>query len=226
MALGLGRMFGFHFPENFNFPYMARSIRDFWRRWHISLSSWFRDYVYVPLGGNRKGSARTYLNLMLVFFMTGLWHGASWNFVIWGFIHGFFLIMERLFLGRWLERMPGLNLIYTLFVVLNAWVFFNATDLSYAMGYLRMMYGLTPAGEVVKNVNYYANTEIWVVTIIGVLGAGGFFDKLQRWSGPLFGTKIRLLLDGCKYATLVLVLYVCTVYLLSNSYNPFIYYRF
>jgi alginate O-acetyltransferase complex protein AlgI len=136
MALGLGRIFGFHFPENFNFPYLAKSIKDFWRRWHISLSTWFRDYVYVPLGGNRKGAARTYLNLMLVFFLTGLWHGASWNFVIWGFLHGFFLILERLFLGNWLERLPGLNRIYTLFVVVNAWVFFNAKDLHYAMSYI------------------------------------------------------------------------------------------
>jgi alginate O-acetyltransferase complex protein AlgI len=165
MALGLGRMFGFHFPENFNFPYISRSIKEFWRRWHISLSTWFRDYVYVPLGGNRKGPLRTYLNLLIVFFLTGLWHGASWNFVIWGFLHGFFLILERLFLGKWLERLPGLNLVYTLFVVVNAWVFFNAKDLDYALDYLRMMYHLTPPGIVTKNYLFYLNPEFRILTL-------------------------------------------------------------
>ncbi|HEV7229966.1 MAG TPA: MBOAT family O-acyltransferase, partial [Bacteroidia bacterium] len=179
MALGLGRMFGFHFPENFNFPYLARSIKEFWRRWHISLSTWFRDYVYVPLGGNRKGAARTYMNLMLVFFLTGLWHGASWNFVIWGFLHGFFLILERLFLGKWLERLPGLNLCYTLFVVLNAWVFFNAKDLHYALNYIRMMYHAIPPGIVTKNYLFYLNPEFRILSVIALLGAAGIFEKIK-----------------------------------------------
>jgi alginate O-acetyltransferase complex protein AlgI len=226
MALGLGRMFGFHFPENFNFPYIATSIREFWRRWHISLSTWFRDYVYVPLGGNRKGTARTYLNLMLIFFLTGLWHGANWNFVIWGFIHGFFLVTERLFLGRLLDRLPGLKLIYTLFIVLNAWVFFNATDLSYALDYLRRMYGMLPPGNVTKDISFYTNAEILFVSILGILGAGGFFSWLQRRTPQWSGVKLRLMFQGFRYAALLVMLYVCTVYLLCNSYNPFIYFRF
>jgi len=226
MALGLGRMFGFHFPENFNFPYVAKSIREFWRRWHISLSTWFRDYVYVPLGGNRKGRARTYLNLMIIFFLTGLWHGASWNFVIWGFIHGFFLVTERLFLGKWLERLPGLNLCYTLFVVLNAWVFFNSADLTYAINYLKVMYGWTHFGTVTKGVSYYVNPEIWFVSITGILGAGGFFNWLKPIIHQFTGLRVEVLFRGLKYLAMIVLLFVCTVYLLSNSYNPFIYFRF
>jgi alginate O-acetyltransferase complex protein AlgI len=226
MALGLGKMFGFHFPENFNFPYLASSIKEFWRRWHISLSTWFRDYVYVPLGGNRKGPVRTYLNLMLVFFLTGLWHGASWNFVIWGFIHGFFLIVERLFLGKWLERLPILNQFYTLFVVINAWVFFNASDLSYATGYLRVMYGSLPAGQVSKEFLYYFNPELRIVAAFGLLGAAGVFERIGRLAIFRNRTVPSLFMSGLKYAGLLLILFICSVYLLCNSFNPFIYFRF
>jgi alginate O-acetyltransferase complex protein AlgI len=226
MALGLGRMFGFHFPENFNFPYLAKSIKEFWRRWHISLSTWFRDYLYVPLGGNRKGAARTYLNLLLVFFLTGLWHGASWNFVIWGFIHGFFLILERLFLGKWLERIPGVNLIYTLFVVVNAWVFFNAKDLSYAWGYLKTMYGAAPSGLVLKDYTAYINQEFRFVTIISVLASFGLFSWISSRKLISINSPLSAALNTVHYLGLLLVLMICSVYLLSNSYNPFIYYRF
>ena len=141
MAIGLGKMLGFDFLENFNYPYVARSIREFWRRWHISLSTWFRDYVYISLGGNRKGNLQTYLNLFIVFFVTGLWHGSSWNFVIWGLFHGAFLILERLFLGRILKNLwRPLQHIYTLLVVIVGWVFFRIENLSDAILLLKRMF--------------------------------------------------------------------------------------
>ncbi|MGD8338870.1 MAG: MBOAT family protein, partial [Desulfobacterales bacterium] len=131
MAIGIGRMFGFHFLENFNYPYISRSIREFWRRWHISLSSWFRDYLYIPLGGNHRGPLRTYLNLLIVFFLCGLWHGASWNFVIWGLLHGLFLVIERLGFEKILNRWwSPLRYLYVMLVVCTGWVFFRAENLS------------------------------------------------------------------------------------------------
>src|SRR5690554_2397263 len=134
MAIGLGKMLGFNFKENFNYPYISKNIREFWRRWHISLSSWFRDYLYIPLGGNQRGKYRTYVNLSIVFILTGFWHGATWSFVFWGVFHGFFMVMERLFLGDLLKKVPALlNRIYTLLVVLIAWVFFRIESFSEAL---------------------------------------------------------------------------------------------
>lgn len=142
MAIGMGRMFGFHFLENFNYPYIAWSIQDFWRRWHISLSSWFRDYVYIPLGGNRKGTGRTYLNLMIVFFLTGLWHGAGWNFIVWGLFNGLFLLIERnKAVHTFMEKMPALiRHIYALLVVMVGWVFFQTETMEDAFIYLGKMF--------------------------------------------------------------------------------------
>ena len=141
MAIGLGKMFGFDFLENFNLPYISQSIKEFWRRWHISLSSWFRDYLYIPLGGNRKGTARTYTNLLIVFFITGLWHGASWSFIVWGLYHGFFLILERLGLEDLLGKIPRLfRHLYAILVVLLGWVFFRAETLSAGLSYIGGMF--------------------------------------------------------------------------------------
>jgi alginate O-acetyltransferase complex protein AlgI len=143
MAIGLGKMFGFELPENFNFPYVARSIKEFWRRWHISLSSWFKDYLYIPLGGNRLGRHRTYVNLFIVFFVTGLWHGASWTFVVWGLVHGSFLVIEKLTDQRFPDRLPVfLQHIYTLFVVMMAWVLFRADTFGYAADFSKLCLGL------------------------------------------------------------------------------------
>ena len=140
MAIGLGRMFGFDFLENFNYPYISSSIKEFWRRWHISMSSWFREYLYIPLGGNRKGKIRTYINLFIVFAATGLWHGASWNFVGWGLFHGFFIILERLGFGKLLEKSKILSRIYCLLVVIVGWVFFRANDTGTAIEIIKRMF--------------------------------------------------------------------------------------
>src|SRR5262249_35882888 len=151
MAIGLGRMFGFRFPENFRWPYVATSVQDFWRRWHISLSTWFRDYLYIPLGGNRVAPGRRYRNLVIVFFLCGLWHGASWNFVVWGLWHGVFLVVERVFATSSPKQNAGAMAwtfwprVYTLLVVMIGWVFFRAETLSGAVAFLTAMTGLAPA---------------------------------------------------------------------------------
>ncbi len=225
MAIGLGRMFGFRFLENFNYPYISRSIQEFWRRWHISLSRWFRDYVYIPLGGNRKGAGWTYFNLFVVFLLCGLWHGASWNFVIWGVIHGFFLILERKFLKTRLERFPQVvGHCYTLLVVIHAWVFFRIEDLSSAGDFFGAMYGL------VENVNVdpmvYAKMDMLFLTslLAGILFSmpvSGEFTK--RFESRWFGGGAATLVKGAVLFSLLLTSFS---FLAVNSYNPFIYFRF
>jgi len=233
MAIGLGRMFGFTFLENFNYPYISRSVKEFWRRWHISLSTWFRDYLYVPLGGNRKGSGRTYLNLIIVFFITGLWHGAAWNFVLWGFLHGFFLIAERAGDGRFPGKLwRPLQHIYTTFVVLMAWVLFRADSPGSAWNYYGALFG---NGALQNNFAVYSkvlNFEFLLFFIIGLLSATGIILKVTG----LLEAKISVMKERYFAVTeiyrafqaifLVGIFILCSVYLITNTYNPFIYYRF
>jgi len=210
MAIGLGRIFGFHFPENFNYPYIAGSISDFWRRWHISLSTWFRDYVYIPLGGSRVSERRTALNLLTVFFLTGVWHGAAWTFLVWGVWYGILLLVEK-FLFR--DRLPGwLMRIWTLAAVVNGWVFFRSDSLGAAWGYLRAMYGGNAgvAGSAIMELTGYR----WIVVLVsGVLFA-------LPWSG-----RIR---DDRSWGRLlsIFVLVLAIAALAKGAYNPFLYFRF
>ena len=171
MAIGLGKMFGFDFCENFNYPYVSTSVQGFWRRWHISLSSWFKEYVYIPLGGNRKGKIRTYINLFVVFLLTGLWHGANYTFLLWGVFYGILLVIERLFLGGLLNKNPIkiVNWIYTMFSVILLWVFFRAPNLNYAFSYIAAMFG---ANSVKQGMVYVINLWQWVILIIGILLSG------------------------------------------------------
>jgi len=183
MAIGLGAFLGFTFPKNFNYPYISRSITEFWRRWHMSLSSWFRDYLYIPLGGNRAGPWRTYFNLVTVFFLCGLWHGASWSFVFWGLLHGAFLVIERVGLGKLLERLPGVvALAYTLFAVQIAWVFFRAEDFGDAGAYLAAMFGQNadPVSSIYLEV---ANLKYLLLTAFGLFCAS---DR-SEFIGRVFG---------------------------------------
>jgi alginate O-acetyltransferase complex protein AlgI len=231
MAIGLGKMVGFDFKENFNYPYIAQSIQDFWRRWHISLSSWFRDYVYIPLGGNRGSKARTYRNLLIVFFVTGLWHGASWNFIIWGLYHGLFLLIERAGLGKRLERTwSPLAHVYTLFVVLIGWVFFRAEDLSAAMLYLQKMAGLAPVGRVAFPLSYFLNTELIVSLLVGFILATPIYHRFQtawhRLLARMVVTPVRLTLNAVYVLGLVSLFVMAVAYLAADTYNPFIYFRF
>ena len=222
MAIGLGLIFGFKFEENFNYPYISTSIREFWRRWHISLSTWFREYLYIPLGGNRKGQVRTYVNLLIVFFATGLWHGAGATFIIWGLYHGLFLVVERMGLGKLLEKncFRGLNHIYTTLVVVVGWVFFRADTLADAKVILHQMFtwenGIYPA-------SLFVNRKVIFLAVLGVLLSGIVQSICPKLREHLYEKEVTKTVDIVIMAVL---LFLCTMYLVSSTYNPFIYFRF
>ncbi|PTB22189.1 MBOAT family protein [Trinickia symbiotica] len=231
MAIGLARMFGFRFPENFDYPYTATSIQDFWRRWHISLSTWFRDYIYIPLGGNRRGEGRTLVNLWTVFLLTGLWHGASWNFVIWGAIHGFFLMMERLTRNGGRLRLAAVPVfvrrLYAVLVVMFAWVFFRAASLEQALQYLQALVGHWPKAQWTVSAEQVCSQQTGILLVVAAILAGGFYPWLARRSDALWRGLARRALDG--WARLVLVtpaLILSSMSLALGQYNPFIYFRF
>lgn len=220
MAIGLGKMFGFHINENFNYPYIATSIKDFWRRWHISLSTWFKEYLYIPLGGNREGKFKTYRNLMIVFFMTGLWHGASWNFVVWGLFHGVFLVLERMLPIEKFLRFRLIQNIYALLVVMVGWVFFRAENLTAALDYLKRMF--VPYKTDVYSA--YLSNEFMMVAALGLVSCGFLtliFDKLPVKTEYKFGF-LRLV----NPVWCAVIAYFSVLLLASNTYNPFIYFRF
>ena len=223
MAIGLGKMFGFDFLENFNYPYISKSIREFWRRWHISLSSWFRDYLYIPLGGSKNGKYNTYFNLGVVFFVTGFWHGASWNFIVWGMYHGFFIIFERLGGGKLLDKTGSIQHVYTLVIVMIGWVFFKAETLTDALLYLRQMFILVSKNNIPGDISYFLSIELCVALIIGVAISMPIFgylkQKLKNYNQTLYAKFFYFLF-------LVLIFHVSISYIAIDSYNPFIYFRF
>lgn len=178
MAIGLGHLFGFKFPENFNYPYISRSITEFWRRWHISLSTWFKEYLYIPLGGNRRGNV--YFNLFVVFLVTGLWHGASWNFVIWGLWHGMFMIIERVIRNEnWYKKIPSfIKIFITLFIVIIGWVLFKATTLEEGLKYLSIMFGLSNFSNITFEYTYFISRKFIVLIIIGIMASTPIFKKI------------------------------------------------
>lgn len=222
MAIGLGKMFGFEFMKNFNYPYISRSITEFWRRWHISLSDWFREYVYIPLGGNRKGPLKQYRNLIIVWLLTGLWHGANWNFVLWGLYFGIFLIIEKLFLLKWLENRPNIiTHAYTLFIVVIGWVLFEFENLPQCFGFLKAMFGIEGRGLYDGQAIYYLYTNA-IIFIILLLCSTPVVLKFTEW------VKERFKLAGCTILPLVylIIILLSTAYLVNESYNPFLYFRF
>ncbi len=230
MAIGLGRMFGFHFLENFNRPYIARSLREFWKRWHISLTNFFRDYLYIPLGGNRAGGARTYLNLLIVFFLTGLWHGASWNYVLWGMIHGFFMVLERLGLGRLLDRAPRIvGHIYLLVVVLTAWAFFRIEDTAGAWRFAQAMWDPRAGDALLTYPQLYLTNATLLALVIGVLGSLNVHALVGRKmrlpsfteEQPPRGVFAYLQLTGMALLFVGVAMQVS-----SSTFSPFIYFRF
>ena len=233
MAIGLGKMVGFDFKENFNYPYVARSIQDFWRRWHISLSSWFRDYVYIPLGGNRGGKFSTYRNLLIVFFVTGLWHGASWSFIVWGLYHGVFLLIERAGLGKWLERVwSPIAHLYTLLVVMVGWVFFRTETLTAGIAYLQKMIGLAPQTDAIAAYPpvILLNIEVVAALLLGILFSTPVYHRFQRvWqrlqTQAMFSSG-RVMLDSLYAVGLFGLFIMAVMYLAADTYNPFIYFRF
>jgi alginate O-acetyltransferase complex protein AlgI len=236
MAIGLGRMFGFHFPENFRYPYAATSVQDFWRRWHLSLSTWFRDYLYVPLGGNRVAPHRVYLNLVTVFALCGLWHGASWTFVVWGLFHGAFLVMERAVGSAAPARVTSpltriLGRLYALGVVMVGWVFFRADTLASAGHMLGAMAGLGQAPTPTWDVSWFLTSEVWLALMAGGLGAGPIAPALVgRWAGAVAGQPAAGPLGTWASLSVVaaVLLLVASSLLLSaaGTYSPFIYFRF
>ncbi len=230
MAIGLGRMFGFRFPENFRYPYVADSIQEFWRRWHMSLSTWFRDYLYVPLGGNRVSMSRLYLNLVAVFFLCGLWHGASWTFAIWGLYHGGFLVLERLFVGRWLQRAPrALAHAYTMLAVMTGWVFFRADSLSAALGMIAAMVGLGQGAPTLFAPAWYATPELLAAVVAGLIGMGPVVPWLgRRMAGAQHAGPAELgwAASACVALGLSAVLTASIMLIAAGTYNPFIYFRF
>lgn len=240
MAIGLGKMFGFEFCENFNYPYISRSITEFWRRWHISLSSWFKEYVYIPLGGSRissenykktpffagisitpeqRAAFRRYLNIFIVWLLTGLWHGASFNFVAWGLYYGVLLILEKKYYLNKLQNKPRiLGTLYTMFVVIIGWVFFASADFPSAFGYLACMFNITNIGFT-DSIFYYRLLSYALTLVVAIIGATPYPAKMFN---KLTSKKLFWLRPILAFAALLL----CTAYLVDNTYNPFLYFRF
>ena len=221
MAIGLGKMFGFEFLENFNYPYLSSSMQEFWRRWHISLGTWFREYVYIPLGGNRKGISRTYLNLFIVFLLTGLWHGANYTFILWGIYHGFFQIIERIGLGKILDKHMLAAKIYTMLVFIFGWVLFRADNLLQAgVMVKRMIFPWQYTGDALIMGQLFGTKTI-IIIILGIMGCG-FVQRVFRHCSVVWKWKESYLEIACCGAMFIF----CIVMLASNTYNPFIYFRF
>ena len=222
MAIGLGKMFGFEFNMNFNYPYVSKSITEFWRRWHISLSSWFRDYVYIPLGGNRVSKIKHIRNLLIVWFLTGLWHGAAWNFVAWGLYYGVILIIEKYVLSPVLDRLPDVvRHIYSIVLVVIGWVLFFSSSFGQAADYIRVMFGAGAHGFADRESMYLltSNLILWLILIFGSTPLVHFryehMLRSKKWNTTIINSVV--------YAALFIV---CIAYLVTETYNPFLYFRF
>ena len=218
MAIGLGRMFGFEILENFNFPYISKNIREFWRRWHISLSTWFRDYVYIPLGGNKSSVNKTYRNLLIVFLLTGFWHGATWSFVFWGVFHGLFIIIERLGFSKILDKLPSVvSWTYTFLIVLVGWVFFRIEDFNKALSFVGVMFDFSNR-DGISGFNFLNAENSSVLILAAIMSAPilARFKENKLSSSVLFIKNIGLIL---------MFLYVVMA-INFGSYNPFIYFKF
>ena len=234
MAVGLGKMFGFQFLENFDHPYVSQSVREFWRRWHISLSGWFRDYLYIPLGGNRCSEPRNYFNLLVVFFLCGLWHGASWTFVAWGLFHGLFLVLERTRFGSWMDRAPRIfRHGYALAAVMAGWVLFRANSFPQALAFFSNMLGLATPGAAAQTLGRFASNQSVFALVAGAL----FAMPAWAWCKARLVRALDRLPDGIgKVASaagmtlecliIIGLLLVSSVWLAGGTYNPFIYFRF
>ena len=227
MAIGLGKIFGFDYLENFNYPYISRSITEFWRRWHMSLSSWFKEYVYVPLGGNRKGLPRQIFNIAVVWALTGLWHGASWNFVAWGIYFGVILILEKLWILKWLEKCPAcVGHLYSLVLIVLGWVIFALTDFSQMKEYMLMMFGGASA-FIDSDFKYLAWSRIWVLIACAIGSTPLVKIVCERIAGGLSSVRNGdVWLGALETAVLLGILALSIAFLVSGSYNPFLYFRF
>lgn len=224
MAIGLGRIFGFHFPENFNYPYISKNITEFWRRWHISLSTWFRDYIYIPLGGNRVSKIKFLRNILIVWLLTGFWHGASWNFIIWGLSFGILLIVEKLWLNKILDKLPTfLKRIYVLFIVMISFIIFNANTMNEAWHNIIGLFGFNKETFINTYTIYYLKSYLLVIIIAIIASTPLPKNIIEKLNKNKYLNKIINIIEPIYIITLLLI---TTSYLIDNSYNPFLYFRF
>lgn len=224
MAIGLGKMFGFNFLENFDYPYISKSITEFWRRWHISLGTWFKDYVYIPLGGSREGTKKLVRNILIVWALTGIWHGASWNFVIWGLYFGIILLIEKLFLRKYLEKLPKfIQRIYVLFIVMISFIIFNANNMKEAWSNIIGLFGVNGEKLINKFTIYYLK-NYFVVIIIAIIASTPIIKNLIKKLKQ--NKKINKIINILEPILIVFILIIITSYAVDNSYNPFLYFRF
>lgn len=220
MAIGLGKMFGFEFLENFNYPYIATSITDFWRRWHISLSSWFRDYIYIPLGGNRVSKVKWIRNIMVVWLLTGLWHGAAWNFIIWGLYFGILLILEKVFLNKYLEKLPNvISRLYTLIIVMISFIIFNGENTAQILQNIEGLIGINTSSIISKESIYYLKSYATII-VISIIGATPILKNIVNKE------KLKKIANLLEPVFLITILTICTGYIIDGSFNPFLYFRF
>jgi alginate O-acetyltransferase complex protein AlgI len=226
MAIGLGMMFGFRFLENFNYPYISKSITEFWRRWHISLSTWFKQYLYIPLGGNRISNNRTNINLLIVFLITGFWHGAAWNFIFWGLWYGIFLVFEKM--TNWHKKEGGLFLslikrIYTMLIVVIGWVMFRADNMDYAWEYIKKMFGFGQTDNILFLSGWYFDRFEIIMFAIGIILS---FPILKNILNFQVKNKLSIIISGGVNFTLIILFILSTMSIASATFNPFIYFRF
>lgn len=235
MAIGMGRMFGFKIPENFNYPYISRSVTEFWRRWHMTLSRWFRDYLYIPLGGNRCSAGRLYLNLFVVFLLCGFWHGASWSFILWGFVHGMFLTFERMGLVTALEHLGRpLATLYTLAAVLLGWVFFQCTTIDHAFGFLSVLGGLSFGGNTFYQFRDVFTNDVAIAFVIGVIGGCPLMPAIRKSLAGWIRGKVDRSVRRRRSSLVALLanlglaglFFACCMRAMANTYTPFLYFRF
>lgn len=222
MAVGLGKMFGFDLMENFDYPYISKSATEFWRRWHISLGSWFKEYVYIPLGGNRKGIKRMYLNLLIVWFLTGFWHGADWNFILWGLYYAFFLILEKTFLIKWFKNKPPfIAHLYALLVIIIGWVFFEFTNINTAFSFIGIMFGFGNHILFDKLTIYLLYTNAILLAFLSIGSTPVLKNAVKSFTG-----RLKNIVWKASPAYYLILLILCTAYIVNESYNPFLYFRF
>ncbi|SFK17943.1 alginate O-acetyltransferase complex protein AlgI [Halobacillus dabanensis] len=227
MAIGLGKMFGFDFLENFRYPYISKNVTEFWKRWHISLGSWFRDYVYIPLGGNRGGLAKTIRNLLIVWTITGFWHGASWTFMAWGFYYGVLITVERLGLSLWLEKLwrPFQHL-YLILIVMIGWVFFRADDFTYSIAYIQTMFGWG-IDSIMDSQSYIYWNDYWYIFLFGILFSLPVLPYIkEKTSHLLEANSVRVIFPLFAAAFYMVLMIGSVIQLVNSTYNPFIYFRF
>lgn len=226
MAIGLGRIFGFHFLENFNYPYISKSITDFWRRWHISLSTWFRDYVYIPLGGNKKGIKRQILNLFIVWTLTGLWHGAQWNFILWGLYYFIFLMLEKFILKKYLKNTPNfLKHIYTITIVLIGWILFRAESLTTCYNMIKNLFNFNFTSQALAQSRIYIETY-YVYLILAIIFSIPIYPYIINKIQNIKNQKLKITLEILHYIFLITIFIISIMFLAKSNYNPFIYFRF